>query len=200
MSSQPAYLEPYARAVEEHGPAFPALLWASPTTQGKRFDAMLAMENPSGRTVLDLGCGRADLLDHMVHRRMTPVSYVGIEAVPELAQRASAKNARIIVADFVVQPDHLRVDADVIYCSGALNTLENDDFHRTIADAFEAAGRALVFNFLASPMLAAAPYLRWRDKRDVVRFARTLSPMVESREGYLTGDCTIAIRKARGAA
>jgi SAM-dependent methyltransferase len=203
MSAQPAYLEPYARAVEAHGAEFPALLWASPRTQAKRFDAMLSLQNPRGLAVLDLGCGRADLLDHMIRRRVRPARYVGIEGVRELAEAARDKavaNSEIIVADFVSDPGRMRVDADVIYCSGALNTLEEDDFHRVIRDTFDAARHALVFNFLASPLLAAAPFLRWRERDDVLQFARTLSTGIESREGYLPGDCTILLRKARASA
>jgi len=55
----------------------------------------------------------------------------------------------------------------------------------------------LAFNFLSSPLLAGEPYLRWHDRCDVLRFARSLAgrDAVEVVEDYLEGDCTIAVRK-----
>ena len=71
-SDQPAYLQPYARAVKRHGPDFRALLWASRRTQELRFDALAKLANPTGLSVLDVGCGRADLLDFFISRDMLP--------------------------------------------------------------------------------------------------------------------------------
>jgi SAM-dependent methyltransferase len=197
----PTYLQPYARAVKRHGPDFRALLWASRRTQEQRFDALVRLQDPTALSILDLGCGRADFLEFLITRQARPRKYVGLEGVRALAAAAEDKqlpNARIIVADFVREPRRLRVNADVIYCSGALNTIDADDFYATLKNAFAAAKRALVFNFLSSPLLAGVNYLRWHDKRDVLKFARTLTPHVEKHEGYIDGDCTIALRKEAG--
>jgi hypothetical protein len=83
----------------------------------------------------------------------------------------------------------------VIYCSGALNTIEGQAFYQTIRNAFEAARRALVFNFLSSSLLAGVNYLHWHPLRDVLKFARALTPHVEKHEGYIEGDCTIVMHK-----
>ena len=198
-SEQPAYLQPYAGAVKRHGGSdFRVLLWASKRTQEQRFDALLKLADPTGLAVLDLGCGRADLLDYMIRRNQRPRRYVGIEGVRDLAEAAQAKGlpgCRIIIADFVREPRRMQVEADVIYCSGALNTIENDPFYETLRNAFAAARQALVFNFLSSDLLAGVSYLHWRPRREVVTFARSLTPEVEVLEGYIEGDCTICMRK-----
>jgi SAM-dependent methyltransferase len=197
----PTYLQPYARAVKRHGPDFRALLWASRRTQEQRFDALVKLVDPTGLTVLDVGCGRADLYDFLVTRGMKPKRYFGIEGVRELAESAENKrigNARIIVADFVREPKRMQVNADIVFCSGALNTIGGDDFYVTIRNAFAAAKKALVFNFLSSSLLAGVNYLFWHSERQVMRFARTLTPDVEKVDGYIEGDCTIAMRKEAG--
>src|SRR5436190_7810971 len=158
---QPTYLQPYARAVKRHGADFRALLWASRRTQEQRFEGLVHLCDPSGLAVLDLGCGRADLLEFLIDRDLRPKRYVGIEAVAELARAAEAKrpaNARIIRADFVRDPGTIQVGADVIFCSGAFNTIDNDAFYRAIENAFAAARQTLVFNFLSSPELAGVNY------------------------------------------
>src|SRR4051812_17661654 len=123
---EPAYLKPYSRAVKRHGAEFRALLWASKRTQELRFEALLRQFDPAGLTVLDLGCGRADLLDFLISHGNAPARYVGIEGVDALAREAEKQPAaKIIRADFVRSPRRIYdARADVIFCSGALNTIE----------------------------------------------------------------------------
>src|SRR6478735_5442670 len=101
------YLLPYRRAADKHGADFPSLLWASPDTQAARFDAIERLGRLHGKSVLDVGCGRADLLGFLLARGVRPADYTGIEAVHALADAAgrtcaaSAVPARVLRADFV---------------------------------------------------------------------------------------------------
>ena len=199
QTEPPEYLKPYARAVQRHGGEdFRVLLWASRRTQEQRFAALLKLADPTGLTVLDLGCGRADLLDYMLACGRRPRRYVGLEGVRELADAARRKNlpdSRIILADFVREPRRMQVRADIVYCSGALNTIDTDAFYAAIRNAFAAAARALVFNFLSSDLLAGVSYLNWHRRSEVLCFARSLTRTVEVDESYIDGDCTICMRK-----
>jgi SAM-dependent methyltransferase len=194
------YLLPYLRAADKHGADFASLLWASPQTQAARFDAIERLGRLHGKSVLDVGCGRADLLDFLLDRGVRPADYVGIEAVEELAAAAETKGRRmeglrVLRADFVREPLRLFVAADVVVFSGSLNTIEDDAFYTTVRRAFDACAGALVFNFLCNSYLAGADYLRWRRPADVVAFASTLSPGVRTLDDYLHGDFTVAIHK-----
>ena len=197
-SEPPVYLQPYERASREHGGGFGSLLWASPTTQRARFEAICRMVDLTGRSVLDVGCGRADFLDYLLGRNVRIAEYTGIEGVPALVEAAQAKghaNARILQADFVAEPERLRVGADVVVICGSLNTMDARDFYATIERAFEAAGQMLVFNFLCSPQLAGASYLSWHRTDEVMGFVQRFSQRVRKLEDYLTGDCTVAVGK-----
>ncbi len=198
MADAPAYLAPYLKAVRRHGSTFPSLLWASPSTQATRFDAICGIEDLNGESVLDVGCGRADLLDFMLAHQVRPADYVGIEAVEELARAAEAKghaNLTILRADFVSEPARMFVGADAVIFSGSLNTLDDDAFYGTIGRAFEATADWLIFNFLSSSYLAAKDYLYWRRAPQVESFVRKLTRDVRVLSGYLQGDCTIALRR-----
>lgn len=195
----PSYLAPYRDAARKHGGGFKSLLWASPQTQEARFDAFLRLIPMRGKNVLDVGCGRADLLDFLISRKHTPAHYVGIEAVNDLALAAENKrraNCMILRADFVRDPIKMFVAADVVTISGALNTVDRATFYQTLRTAWEAAAESLVFNFLDSPDLAASSFLTWHDRADVLTFARTLDPDARINHDYLDGDCTIAVTKA----
>jgi hypothetical protein len=199
MQDTPPYLQPYLTAASRYGSEFGSLLWASPTTQESRFDAMTRVCNLAGKSLLDVGCGRADLLDYLLRRAIQVDHYTGLEAVAELADAAARKKhprCLIIPCDFITQPGRLFTGADVIYFSGSLNTLEPRAFYQTLRLAYEAAVESVVFNFLSSPHLAAADYLNWYPTESVLQFADELGGQVTALEDYLAGDCTIHLSKA----
>ncbi len=196
--TEPSYLRPYTQAARRYGGEFGSLLWASRTTQRVRFDAMIDMVDFNGRIVLDAGAGRGDLLRHLLAGGITPLQYIGLEAVEALATRMEADalpNCQVVRADFVQEPARLFVGADIIVFSGSLNTLPPRLFYPTLQRAFEATTHTLIFNFLSAPTLAAAAHLYWHHRNDVEAFVRTLSRDYRSSDAYLPGDCTIRVDK-----
>lgn len=197
--AEPYYLSPYLNAAKRHGAGFESLLWASPATQAARFTAIRRLCDLETRSVLDVGCGRADLLDYLLHHHMAPADYIGIEAVEDLADAAEGKRhprCTILRADFVQEPRRMFVGAEVVVFCGSLNTLDTAAFYATLRHAFEATADVLVFNFLSSWALAGKKYLTWHQPADVLRFAEELSPRVRLLDDYMPGDCTLAVRKA----
>lgn len=196
QADTPTYLLPYLRAVRRHGGGFSSLLWASPQTQAARFEAIRRIADLRGAALADIGCGRADLLDYLLACGVKPAHYVGLEVVDELADVAEGKHlpdCTIVRADFIQHPQRMFVGADYVVFSGSLNTLEPPRFFQTLRHAFNAATRALVFNFLDSPALAGQSYLHWHAQGDLLTFARTLTPKIELLHDYLDGDCTAAL-------
>jgi hypothetical protein len=198
ISDAPSYLEPYLSAARKYGAGFGSLLWASPRTQAVRFEALLKLVDVNGQSVLDVGCGRADLLQYLFRTDRFPASYIGLEAVDALALAAEAKclaGCRIIRGDFVLNPRLLQQDADVLLISGALNTMEPGCFYQCLGTAIAAAKKAVVFNFLSSPYLAGASHLTWHRVEDVLSFCREFSSKVSCRSDYLPGDATVCVKK-----
>ena len=193
-----AYLEPYVRAARQWGAGFQALLWASTKTQRARFEAIRRIHPLAGKSILDAGCGRADLMAYLLDRSTHPADYIGLEAVETLAAAAQERKypgARIIRGDFVRDPAKLFVGADVIVFSGSLNTMADELFYRTLRRAYDATAEAVVFNYLASPGLAGKDFLVWHREQDVTSFARKTADEVHVLADYLPGDCTIAMIK-----
>ena len=52
------------------------------------------MCDPTGKRLLDAGCGRADYLAYLIETGIFPANYVGIEGVDDLAAAADAKGFR----------------------------------------------------------------------------------------------------------
>jgi hypothetical protein len=173
-------------------------LWDDRRAQRIRFDAIARICPLAGRHLLDVGCGKADLLAFLLARGIVPARYTGLEAQPWLvhaARRRRRGGFSIVLGDFVRQPAKLRVGADVIVFSGSLNLLPAAAFYRTLERAWAATARWLVFNFLCSPALAADEFLMWRRQETVLAFARALAGPVRVDDRYENGDCTVAMRK-----
>jgi hypothetical protein len=197
---QPEYLRPYLNAARRHGEGFGSLLWESPRTQRLRFEALTRVCDFAGKSILDVGCGRADLLDYLRERGIEPEHYTGLEAVGPLAEAAGRRRRKaclIVRADFVAEPARLLAGADVVVFSGSLNTIESEPFFATLRTAWEGATEALAFNFLKSKDRAGAAYLYWHRPPVVKRFARSElgAAAIACVDDYLDGDCTMCLRK-----
>ena len=174
------------------------MLWASPSAQAARFAALARWCDLDRRTILDAGCGRADLLDYLLHVGIEPAKYIGIEAVEAIAFEAEKKSrpmARIVVGDFIENPALLDQQADVVVFCGSLNTLSTEEFYQSLKIGWEKARRELAFNFLCSPRLASAKHLTWHRISDVLALAQGLTKDVVMDDGYREGDCTMVMRK-----
>jgi len=196
--SVPFYLYPYYEARQQGARGFDALLWASPEGQRVRFEAIARSCPLAEKRILDAGCGRADLLGFLLERGIVPAHYTGLEMVPasvRAARRRKYARCTIVAADFVRQPEKLRVGADVVIFSGSLNTLSRPQFYRNLRAAWEAAGEWLVFNFLSSRAWTGADWLSWHRRSSVLAFCRSLGGEPRFDESYLEGDCTVAVRK-----
>lgn len=195
----PQYLEPYASAARQHGPGFKALLWASRATQAQRFDALAKLCNLTGKSVLDVGCGHADLAGYLIEHRIEYAEYRGLEAMDDFATAAEKKDyprCTIARGDFVTEPVKMFVAADVVVFSGSLNTLDQETFYATLRRAFDATAHQLIFNYLDSPYLANARFLTWHRPDMVLAFARGLTPDVNELSNYMEGDRTLLLEKA----
>ena len=209
-----SYLRPYHDAAARHGPTFGALLWRNRDFQTLRFDVLAREASLSGRAVADLGCGTGDMLRRLVETGKPPRSYVGVEGIASLAQRARAHAAstgvgsvEIIEADFVADDrffDRLVRDrgVDAMVFSGSLNTLSEKLARRTLERAWQGVNRAgngvLAFNFLPSEYRGApkddpGPARRFSCAR-LVAWALRRTDRVVCRTDYLDGhDATIVM-------
>jgi len=196
--SVPFYLYPYHEARQQGVRGFDALLWASREGQQARFEAIARLCPLAGKSLLDVGCGRADLLGYLLESGIVPASYTGLEGIAASVRSARRKRyprCKILAGDFVREPEKLQVGAGVVIFSGTLNTLTRPQFYRTLREAWEAAGESLVFNFLSSQLWCGASWLFWHRRSTVLAFCRSLGGEVSFDDSYLDGDCTVAVRK-----
>ncbi len=197
------YLEPYRRAVGQFGATFDATLWNSRAYQRARFEVLRTTVDLEGLTLLDAGCGLGDLCEHLQACNVRYRRYVGLDGVPEIvacARQRGLARAEFHVRDFVADPASLSLGSpDVICFSGSLNTVPEKQARQVVEQAWAAAARGVIFNFLsdrAEPAVLArdtGPARRF-NTLDWIEWALRTTPQVLFRQDYLGGhDATIAM-------
>jgi SAM-dependent methyltransferase len=199
------YLEPYRRSASRHGSSFEVTLWASPASQRLRFDVFTQVSALAGKRILDAGCSRGDFAAFLVERGVAFKHYVGIDAlcgVVEFASRRGLANCEFRCGDFVADPALLAAArADVVCISGTLNTMSDAEVGRVLDAAWDAAGEALLFNFLSDRCGAEAPpqddFARRLDALRLLDWALSKTWAVAFRQDYFRAghDATIMMRK-----
>src|SRR5690349_19906069 len=122
---------PYVDASRIHGAGCNSFLWASPSSQRASFDSLTRVYNFHNKSMLDAGCGRADLIDYLIDPSLDRNSYVGHEGLDDLANAAEQKHhpsCTIVRSVFIAEPLRMFVGADVVVLCGSINTLSVSDF------------------------------------------------------------------------
>lgn len=184
--------------IERHGAGTTrALGWQKIEGQSMRFDKLSQIGNLSGHSVLDAGCGHADLFPFL-KKRFSSVTYYGCEQIPELLQIATQRykhenNVVLLEGDFL---DEAMPMTDFVLVSGSLNYGHSDEnfIYKAIETLFTKCRIGLGFNLLSGGV-EPNTLLRAYQPDDILNFCRTLSKVVQIQVGYWPDDFTVFVYK-----
>jgi SAM-dependent methyltransferase len=184
----------HRQRIKEHGHGGPeALGWNRAESQQVRFQVLAQIGDLAHCSVLDAGCGYADLYPYL-RQRYVGVQYHGIEQMPELlavarARYRSASGITLSNGDFLGLS---LPTTDYVLASGALNYRSSDPqfIYQAIEKLFSTARIALGFNLLSWEPANGGPLAAY-DPAAVLAFCRQLAPRAELLEGYWEGDFTV---------
>lgn len=183
--------------LSEHGAdSSLALGWLDRQSQLVRFEALTAIANLSGHSILDAGCGYGDLLIFL-NQKFIGVSYTGIEQIPELFEEAVRRNSGYADSNFI--PGNFVImalpGADYVFASGSLNYQSADAgfIYKIIERLYKACRLGLAFNLLCKIpdnglLIAYSP-------ADIFEYCKSLCEDVELVAGYAEEDFTIFMRR-----
>ena len=177
--------------INRYGPASSlALGWKETEDQLIRFEALACIGDLNNRTVLDAGCGYADLYPFLRERYPSLVGYIGIEQVEELFVKATARFPELDLRRI----DFMNYDLprrDYVLASGSLNyDIGGKDYiFKAIKTLYQASGIGFGFNLLREgsgkgPLIAYDPAV-------ILSYCRSLSPKVVMIDDYAPEDFTI---------
>jgi len=176
-----------------------ALYWSSREIQEIRFRILCEIGIAAGDSLLDVGCGFADLKP-WIGRWRCPVDYTGIDLSPEILAAAAdmQPDAHLVcgdVFDLAAGPEAY----DWVLLSGSLNEVLDDDgryARAVIARMFSLARRGVAFNLLNARHRAMFSFgLQRFDPDEMLAYCRTLSPHCQLHDDYLDNDFTIWMYK-----
>ncbi|GAB3634431.1 class I SAM-dependent methyltransferase [Hymenobacter arcticus] len=183
----------HRQRIREYGAGSPGALGWHPVGQQTRFKTLVQIGDLSHCSVLDVGCGYADLYPFL-KQLFTDVAYQGIEHMPELldvaqARYADAAGITLRLGDFLHVPLPL---SDYVLASGALSYRHRDPrfVHQAIERLYGSCQRAFGFNLLSWEPPGGGPLAAF-DPAEIVAFCETLSSKVVLLDDYWEGDFTV---------
>lgn len=178
--------------------AVESLGWRAVESQSRRFEAIGALADFSGHSILDLGCGYGDFRSYL-DGRYTGFTYLGVDQMPEFIEEAKRRWADATGTDFV-QSDFTRAqlpESDLVVASGALiyRCATPGFHHEMIARFFKAARIGFAFNMLDAALFPPHDLLVGHNRTAVTAFCRGLCSSVKIVDGYLPDDFTVLMTR-----
>ncbi len=171
-----------------------ALYWENREVQELRFSVLLECGVQSGDSVLDVGCGFADLY-HFMRAQGLETEYSGLDLSPDMVEAANRRSPELnLFAGDLFDFDPPEQCFDWVLLSGALNEPlgDNGEYLRTILPRlFASCRKGLAFNLLNAEydwaehqLTTLQPYI----PDEVMALLNELTPHTKIRQGYLPVD------------
>jgi len=198
----------YERRVKRDRPNYDILDWSCPEEQEMRFavlaralreDGLVGPHAPRPFTVLDVGCGMADLRTYL-HAHQPAARYVGVDIASKVLIEAKrrAPGAELAVADVFSAAPFPENTFDVVFCSGVfnLNVGNNEAFLRSgIPALFSLARHCLVVNFLHRRVPKRYSHCYYCTPETVMAVIPPSASSVRVLDDYLEKDFTVVARR-----
>jgi SAM-dependent methyltransferase len=180
----------YSNRFLNYGPDVRSLGWGSIDQQRSRFSSLLRLNCLENNSILDIGCGFADLYKFIVDSGLKVTDYQGWDINPEFIRVAQENNPFIAesltVKDILFELPQSPV-ADIGVMLGLLNYKyssfeENMAFsRRMISNAFECVSKALCVDFISSfvdPGYPMEDFIFYHNPADILSIGLSLTSNV----------------------
>src|ERR1044072_4518026 len=149
------YVERYEQRLREHGHSPATLGWGKPGREHVRFQVMTdVLEELGATSVLDVGCGFADLYDHLLQQGWVG-RYSGIDIVPGLLAEARQRHPTLDLQEADISAYEPAEDFDVVVASGVFNARlrhgdNRADIARRVERMYALCRRAICVDFMST--------------------------------------------------
>jgi trans-aconitate methyltransferase len=186
----------YEGHLAQNGPNHAQTLnWTNNRQQLIRFNTLQRIGNLEGKTVLDVGCGLADLYGFLEANKIH-TNYYGIDIVPAFIDEARKKYPGVDVAiDDIFQ---ITKPYDYIFASGSLSytVKDNDAFYESmIRKMYDLATIGVGFNMLDDDYYNRDAVYAVYNAEMILDFCRTFAARAYLIRGYSEGDFTVFLYK-----
>jgi SAM-dependent methyltransferase len=190
----------YEDKVRRYGFDHRGLGFRNRSSQEKRFEALLALGDFAGRSLLDVGCGFGDFLAFLVERDVHPL-YHGLDVCEPMIERCQerfpAGAGRFLVGDVLDhEPDQ---PYDYVVASGLFG-LDSPGARERIVPTLERMYAwcriGISVNFLSARYPKAVEGRIYVEPEKALAAALALTPAVRLDHNYLPNDFTLHLYKS----
>lgn len=193
-------IDSHRDSLGRHGHSPHALFWSSREVQEVRFRVLSEIGVESGETLLDVGCGFADLYDWLAGQGRS-VAYTGLDLSPDLlveARRLHPGLPLVCGEVFTLLPQPA---FDWVVLSGALNWPMRDGaayVRQVIRQMFSLCRRGVAFNLLDARHVSGFGRfgLQCFEPQEILAYCRELCEACQLVDGYLENDFTLYMRRS----
>lgn len=186
-----------------HGMSPQSLDWSSCQSQKARFEALAGIGDLANTTILDVGCGLADLHAWLLARGVSH-NYTGLDVTQAMATQAAARfpDAEIFHAEMLTAAGLEKRKFDYVFASGVFYLRQSDPMdylQAAVSKMFALCRRGVAFNSLSTWSSRQDPQEFYADPLLTAAICRTLSPHLVLRHDYHPGDFTMYLYRERQA-
>lgn len=190
----------YQRTFQKYGLDARALQYRSEKSAKLRYRELTADLDFEGKTILDIGCGFADIIP-LIKKQAKKFEYTGVDMVPEFIEVVKGKypEYKFYVRDYFYNP--MKSTFDIIITSGTLNSnIKNaQDFRkRAIKIMFMHTKEAVAFNMAGGnpqPKNKRSYKVYYVDSMKIIKFCLSLTSKLIIRHHYHSKDFTVVMYK-----
>ena len=180
----------YKRVIKKYGISARGVHWNSEESQYIRFKALtqFIQDEIKDCVIVDAGCGFGEYYNYLFDNDFKPQKYIGIDCEEEMINAASKRflNTKFILKNIL--EDKLP-KADYYICSGAMNTLNEDEVLTFIKRSYKASNKGFVFNFLKDDPLSDISI------NTVLKFCKSICSQIKIKDDYLENDISFYLKK-----
>ena len=192
----------YYEAKEQRDPK--TRFWNSSHGRDRRFDAIIRHTELAGRSVIDLGCGTGDLLQHAIDNGVAPAQYDGLDIVESFVAEGAARGlpGRFHCCD-VIEGGWPIDSADWIIANGIFALAQAGDgwwarYRRLSDKMWSHAGIGMAYTIISTNSPKRNEDTRYCDPGEVVNEAiARFGGAVLLDHSYLPNDFLLVVRKTR---
>jgi SAM-dependent methyltransferase len=181
----------YTASIKQYGQSPKGVHWNSVHSQQKRFEILLSCIEDERFSLVDAGCGFADLYGYLKENGILFSSYKGLDLSPSMVKIAREKTGCEVIQCDICR-DTLP-QADYYICSGAMNILSRFDTYLFIRNCYEACRKGFAFNLLMGEDDSLVYNHFYPD--ELQELFDELGAIVSIKKGYLKHDFTAFLKK-----
>jgi len=181
----------YQVGIEDHGYTPQGLRWNSRESQEVRFHQLVTLLPLDTQSIVDAGCGFADLCGYIRAQGKHTLTYIGLDALDVMVDEAAFRTKETIYrCDILTDP---LPKAEFYLCSGALNILTPHATTLFIQRCYNASSRGVIFNFLEGTKHSKT--FNYLQASSIQKLGEKLGARIVFRRHYYDNDCTAAFYK-----